>query len=549
MGSPDFRVVWRYRWWLCAFALIAAASAYGLSGLQDKEYEAEARLRIVPSQQLSGVPLDPGVLDRLVDAYVELARSRPVLQRAVDASGMDVTTGDLRAATGVDADRAAIITIQATAGTGSDAARYANALADALRAAVTEAAEEARRGAADRINRRVLELRTRLRRARAGTGEETALLRELEALSSRLADVQAGATDQARVVEVATAPAEASSPKPLRDALLGAVAALVLGAGLAYARFAVSNRYQSPEDAADDLHLLLLGEIPQLDPDAPDTVDAFRVLRTNLEFAVAERLGSGPPERLRRDAAGNSDHRAAPAGAPSRWLGRQMGRRRARPPVEAPHVPRRGAVLLVTSAEAQAGKTYVTANLARAFASEGERVIAVDTDLRRPALHERCGIPREPGITNVVDRPGAGAAELPRQRVELGQAAARRGGVLDAVGAGRPTDESTEILSSEEMAALVDRLTEDYAAVVLDSPPVLGVTDAAILARYVDGVILVVDSRRTTRRRAHRAVGALRAVQAPLIGIAFNRVSRHETYGYGYGYQPRDEPVSAPAAR
>ena len=84
------------------------------------------------------------------------------------------------------------------------------------------------------------------------------------------------------------------------------------------------------------------------------------------------------------------------------------------------------------------------------------------------------------------------------------------------------------------MADLIHRLASSHGVIVLDTPPVLGVTDAAIMARYAAGVVVVVDSRRSSRRRARRAIAALRAVDAPIVGIAFNRVPRSDSYGYGY---------------
>ena len=100
---------------------------------------------------------------------------------------------------------------------------------------------------------------------------------------------------------------------------------------------------------------------------------------------------------------------------------------------------------------------------------------------------------------------------------------------------GPPTNESSEILSSPRLREMLARLKQNHDVVVLDSPPILGVTDAAILSRHVDGVLVVLDVTKARHRSVRRALEELRAAGAPVLGLVANRVSAR-TLGYGYGY-------------
>jgi len=169
-------------------------------------------------------------------------------------------------------------------------------------------------------------------------------------------------------------------------------------------------------------------------------------------------------------------------------------------------------VVLVTSAGVGEGKSTVLANLAVVSAETGARVIAVDTDLRRPTLHELFGVARAPGLTDAVL---AGPGQPP---------ALQNTGVssLHLLTSGVPAPNPAEVLASQGTAALIASLAADADLVLLDSPPVGPVADAAVLAGRADGVVFVIRYRKTSRGAARRALAQLERIDARLLGSVIN---------------------------
>ena len=185
---------------------------------------------------------------------------------------------------------------------------------------------------------------------------------------------------------------------------------------------------------------------------------------------------------------------------------------------------RRLKTLLITSTHPEEGKSTILANLATTFAQTGSRVILVDCDLRRPSLHRIFGVRNSAGLTSVVL--DAGAKEFPYQDSGVPN--------LRLLCSGPLPPNPSELLGSRRMAEIIEQLTSDADYVLFDSPPVVVVTDAAILASKVDGVMLVVYAGRTRRELAKRAKALLDKVNANLLGVILNNVkydaSLHKYY-------------------
>jgi capsular exopolysaccharide synthesis family protein len=517
----QLQILWKYRWWLTAFTLLTLVAAVGLSLREAKSYEASARVRLIPSQQLADLSLpDPTGLDRFVETYAEVARSTAVIDAAARRIAARPKAAALEKSITVTTERSGVVRITAVAPDGRRAADYANGVAGAFIRHVRDVGDATRRSAVSRITQRMRRDASQLDRAKPRSGQARALLSELQQLSARLADTQARPSDQAQLMERATVPAVASSPRPIRSAVLALVFALFAGSALALGHSSLSDRFASATEAADELDLPLLGVVPRADPEDPAALDAFRVLRTSTRFALRRRNGQSVGVVAPQTVADN--------GATSGVADTE------------------GSVILVTSPTAQCGKTHITAGLAAAFAADGERVIAVDADLRRPKLHERYNAPLEPGVADFLDgfcdffSDARADSCLPSRRPTGSTAVARRGGFLELLPAGRPRQDSSEMLATGRMAELVRRMRWDFGVAVINSPPSLSVADAAVLARYADAVIVVIDSHRTRRRAAERAVHELRSVEAPLLGVVFNRVSKGDAH-YGYGRGARSE--------
>ncbi|MEI8308222.1 MAG: CpsD/CapB family tyrosine-protein kinase [Chloroflexales bacterium] len=178
--------------------------------------------------------------------------------------------------------------------------------------------------------------------------------------------------------------------------------------------------------------------------------------------------------------------------------------------------------LLVTSTAPDEGKSVTLANLAVTMAQSEQRVLMVDCDLRRPSLHSIFGLANEQGITSALLDQSQG--ELPIQATVVPGLSLLASGPLPP----RPAD----LLGSRRMAALIDRLRASADIVLIDTSPVVVVTDAAVLAPQVDGVLLVLQAGYTRRDRAREARQILEKVKAHIIGVVLNNARLEGGYNY-----------------
>ena len=171
--------------------------------------------------------------------------------------------------------------------------------------------------------------------------------------------------------------------------------------------------------------------------------------------------------------------------------------------------------VLVTTADGDTDKSAALANLAVVMARTGDRVIVVDGDLRRPQQHEIFGVPNQGGLSSYLQ--GEGKATL------------QSGGVdgLQIMTAGPASANPVALLSSKRLAELLDELKAQAVYVLVDAPPVLAVTDAALWANQVDGVLLVVNAGGTKRDHAQRAKAVLQKVRANILGVVLLNVEKN----------------------
>jgi non-specific protein-tyrosine kinase len=180
--------------------------------------------------------------------------------------------------------------------------------------------------------------------------------------------------------------------------------------------------------------------------------------------------------------------------------------------------------LLATSTAPDEGKSTTLANLAVTMAQSEQRVILVDCDLRRPTLHTLFGLPNEAGLTSLIL--AAEDAPIPLQETGVPGLSLLTSGPLPP----RPAD----ILGSRRMEAVIARLRSEADIVLFDTPPVVAVTDAAVLATRMDGELLVFQAGKTSRERGRQARQILEKVKANIIGVVLNNAHVEEGYGY-YG--------------
>jgi len=177
------------------------------------------------------------------------------------------------------------------------------------------------------------------------------------------------------------------------------------------------------------------------------------------------------------------------------------------------------------------GKTVVAANLAVATAHGGQRTLLIDADLRRPRAHEVLGMADQPGLAELLlgkmrPEPESWATDIPN---------------LYFLPAGVVDQPPPELLGSPRMVQVLDFLRKHFDVLVIDSPPVLAVTDAVLLAQLCEATLMVVSAGRTDAKALDIARQTLESVNVSIAGVIFNRyrADKHKGYAYGYGYGRR----------
>ena len=185
-------------------------------------------------------------------------------------------------------------------------------------------------------------------------------------------------------------------------------------------------------------------------------------------------------------------------------------------------------VILVSSPGPREGKTLTTANLAVTMAQAGSRVLTIDCDLRRPKIHKMFGFPKDRGLTNLL----VGNATLEEAIIHSEVPN------LDILPSGPLPPNPSEMLGSKRMGDLLKALRKRYDRILIDSPPVTAVTDAVILGKSVDGVVMVIRAAQTVREVAKNSIHQLHAVGANILGVVLNAVDiGKDKYYYYYYYQ------------
>ncbi len=493
--TGNLRLIWSSKWWLLLFAVAAAVVVFLISGTREDKYEGRALGQIVSTSQASGEILSEEQLLSISSVYKELADTASVRDIAHEDPKVKGHEQEFDDSVDVEPEeKVGLMLFSALTNDPARSADFANAYANAFTTYLEELQVEQRTETLRPIQARIKEINEEL--TSVGGTEAAGLQVELQALQDRSATETATPGDSMRVVEQAVPPSDPATPKPKRDALIAFIIALVLGGCSIFLRDLFFDRYGSAEEASRDLGLPLIGEIPK--GRGTPALEAFRSLRTAMMLALEQTV------RGKYDEPSDSD----------------------------------GSSVLITGAESGCGKSYIAANFSRTLAGEGRRVVAVDADLRRPTQHEIFGVPLSPGLSDIlVQEQSPHVSEL-TVSVPLPPGSAGAHGELRVLPAGEHTGDSVEWLSSDRMESLVEELRQVNDTVVFDSPPTLIVVDPVVLARYADGVLFVVDSRRTRRREARRAVEALRAIGAPILGFAYNRSeSRQSRYD---AYRPRE---------
>jgi capsular exopolysaccharide synthesis family protein len=289
------------------------------------------------------------------------------------------------------------------------------------------------------------------------------------------------------LVEPASRPWAPSKPRKKVNILLGAVIGLSAGLGLALVFENIDSRLYSTQEIKTAVELSVLGQIPASKRAGKKR---SRVMFSTNGFSIQHEAY----RRLRTNILALSSESSL-------------------------------RTLMITSAERGEGKSSVAANLALTFAKSGRRVLLIDSDLRLPALHKLFDLPNQVGLCDVLDQPVALEEAL------------QNGGTagLYVLASGPQPQNPTELLGSAPMQELIERLSQQFDVVLVDTPCLLSVTDAAVVGPLVDGVLLVVSRGQARRETVRAALGQLADVRANTIGVIVNRAEKGGKYIYGGG--------------
>lgn len=301
------------------------------------------------------------------------------------------------------------------------------------------------------------------------------------------------------VTKPATAPTVPSAPNTRINLALGLILGLGLGITASVFRSTLDTRIRGEQDLREVTDAPLLGGI-SFDQDATKTplltqvpphsrrAESFRQLRTNLKFA---------------------------------------------------NVSDKARTVLVTSSLPGEGKSTTATNLAIALAQAGQTVCLVDADLRRPMISEYLGLERSAGLTTAL----VGMADVNDLLQPWGDDS------LYVLASGQIPPNPSELLGSHEMQLLLARLEEAFDIVVVDAPPLLPVTDAAVLSQNVGGVVLVVGSQKLRRQDLQKSLDALDLVNANILGVVMNRLPNKGPDAYSYTYYSHSDEAGTNSRR
>ena len=320
----------------------------------------------------------------------------------------------------------------------------------------------------------------------------------------------------ARLVEPATLPHSPAKPKKAQNLALAIIAGFLLGLLWGALQEFSDPAFRSADDASDQLDLPLLGTVPPLSRPKPERLPAVPLLPAAAGMALArwQEPGDDVAEAFRQ---------------------LRAGLRSLKPPT----------TVVVISPGVGEGKTTVSINLAIGLAQIGRRVLLIDADLRRPSLHRQLQLPSVPGISDLLQVPVTDAEQFASlQEACIHRVLTTPG--LSVITGGSRAAQPGDLLESPRLAHVLDQQRATHDVIILDGPPALAYADAVSLGSLADGVILVVDPRRTPRRAAQQVVSLLRQARIPILGLVANRTASPEKSSYSR-YDPVTDSVSGPA--
>ena len=508
------------RWWVVVLSLVVVfALGYGFTQRQEKLYKATASVLVGQSIQAWDVNRSQmQASEELAQTYAAIAVRQPVLEGAVEALGLDYPWRRLR---GMVSARVVsdtqLVEISVQAKSKDEAIMIANEVAEQLiLLSPTSLRNEESTEEVAFVNQRLLNLQDRIERSQLEldalemTDVETLSSAELAALESEVANLQniifelernyaslldfadsSRSNNYIAIIDEAQASNSPVSPNVQLNLMIATVIGLAIGIILAFFLEHLDDTIKMSDDLGQMFGLTPLGAVRDTKYKGyEDTLvtaksrfspesEAYRMIRSNIQFMSVD-----------------SPNKA----------------------------------IMVTSAARGEGKSSTLANLGVVMAQAGLKTVIVDTDLRRPVQHEIFGLPNNNGLTELLRKSDLNVVDLLSNTHVPG---------LQVLTSGILPPNPSELLGTQRMQQVMEELSAEVDMVLYDSPPAVVVADAAIMAKYVDGTVLVVEVGETRRDVLRQALFNLTQAGATMYGVVLNRVSKkkHSYYYQGYYYK------------
>ncbi len=508
-------------WWLIVVSVVMAGIvSYLAAQSQPRQYFSSATLLVGQgTRSLNTNASDLSISQALAQSYADIATRDPVLLGTLNALQLPWDTGVLRNKVNARVVQGTQLLEVSVIDTDPERAKVlADTVANQL---IQQSPSAGNLSIEDKqlVQEQVADIRDSLKRGkeelklidetinkaqsaqemRAAQSRQSVLQQQMTRWQGTLGDLllqlQSGAANSLSVIEPGKVPSAPVGPNSLQNVILAVAIAFALSAGAALLLEFLDDTIKGADDVRHVLGMTPMASIARIETgDVPSdklvvsrypmspAAESYRVLRTNLQFKMSDK-------RIR--------------------------------------------TLMVTSTVPMEGKSLTSANLATVLAHSGKRVLLVDADLRRPTVHRIFEIGNSAGLTTALSSSTVDFSEIIHEEVLEN---------LSVMTSGPLPPNPAELLSSNRMLELVRALSQRFDVVIFDTPPVMAVADATVLASAVDGALLVVDNNHTRKKLLRQSFDALMAVGTNVMGIVLNRVSiRGRESSYTYYYPQRNE--------
>ena len=328
-----------------------------------------------------------------------------------------------------------------------------------------------------------------------------------------------GKLSNIRIISSASVPKSPVSPKVKMNILIGLLLGLGLGIGAAFLLESLDTKINNLSDVEKFVHLPILGTIPDIQLDTKQMADIEDKLRKEKDKEKIKELKTTQRQMAAR---------LVPFYSPKSPVAEAYRTFRTNAVSIPSKVSKKGRTYLVTSSGPKEGKTTSSANLAITLSQMRSKTILIDCDMRRPMVHNLFLVDRENGLSKYLTTEDVDIHEI-----------IKPSGIdnLDIITSGHVPPNPSELLSSQRMDLLLDELRQEYEYIIVDSPPIIAVTDALIISKKVDHLIIVIRVNSTDREIIEQAKNLLKNIDEKAEGVLVNGIEVKRYYsGYKYYY-------------